>query len=73
MKETGKLRSAAPGELAAEHLSDAGPLEVEQDPKHLEMNTTELLTTENEGPTKPNFDPWKDPGTNKDLKYLEDN
>lgn len=61
------------GELAAERLSNTGPLEDKQVPKHLEMNTTELFKTENEGPIKLSFDPWKDAGTNKDFKYLEDN
>jgi len=60
-------------ELAAEHLSDTGPLEDKQVPEHLEMNTTQIFKTENEGPVKSSFDPWKDPGTNMDFKCLEDN
>lgn len=45
MEETGELRSAAPGEWAAEHLSNAGPVEDKQTPEHLELNTTELIKT----------------------------
>lgn len=56
------------GELAAEHLSNTGPLEDKQLPKHLEVNTTELFETDNEGPIKPSFDPCKDPSTHKDFK-----
>lgn len=47
------------GEWAAEHLSNTGPVEDKQVPKHLEINNTELFKTKNEGPIKTSFDPWK--------------
>lgn len=61
------------GEWAAEHLSNTGPVEDKQAPEHLKLNSTELIKTKNEGPIKLSFDPWKDPGINKDFKLLEDN
>lgn len=61
------------GEWAAERLSNTGPVEDKQVPKHLEMNSTELFKTKNEGPIKTSFDPWEDPGTDKDFTFLTDN
>lgn len=45
MEKTSELRSAASGEWAAEHLSNTGPVEDKQAPKHLELNSTELIKT----------------------------
>lgn len=61
------------GEWAAEHLSNSGPVEDKRAPEHLKLNSTELIKTKNEGPIKPSFYTWKDPGTNKDFKFLEHN
>lgn len=59
-------------EWAAEHLSNTGPVEDKQVPKHLEVSSTELFKAKNEGPIKLSFVPWKDPGIRKDFKFLED-
>lgn len=61
------------GEWAAEHLSNTGPVEGKQTPKHLEMDSTELFEPQNEGPIKLSFGPCKDPGTSKDFKFLDEN
>lgn len=74
LEETGELRPAASGEWAAEHLSNTEPVEDKQTPEHQELNSPELIKTNLKDPLNlALICAWKDPGTNKDFKFLEGN